>query len=151
MEVLRGPQSGLYGSDAIGGVINIITKAAKGPLTLSAEAEGGSFDTFNQSATASGSDGCASITASRLAHLHAGATPVTPLELLLPGETRHDDYFDTVTASTKLGYDVTGQFRSGLRRPRQQQPGADHRRCLRSATFASFPSPDPDPHRHAEL
>jgi len=27
VEVLRGPQSGLYGSDAIGGVISVITKA----------------------------------------------------------------------------------------------------------------------------
>ena len=31
VEVLRGPQSGLYGSDAIGGVIDIITKTGSGP------------------------------------------------------------------------------------------------------------------------
>ena len=53
VEVLRGPQSGLYGSDAIGGVINIITKSGEGPLKLTAQAEGGSFDTFNQRASAS--------------------------------------------------------------------------------------------------
>src|SRR3954453_5216154 len=31
VEVLRGPQSSLYGSDAIGGVINIVTRTGKGP------------------------------------------------------------------------------------------------------------------------
>src|ERR1700739_3175653 len=50
VEVLRGPQSGLYGSDAIGGVINVITKSGSGPLRGSVWLEGGSFDTFNQSA-----------------------------------------------------------------------------------------------------
>ena len=55
VEVLRGPQSGLYGSDAIGGVINVITRAGSGPMKLSASVEGGSFDTFNQGAGISGS------------------------------------------------------------------------------------------------
>lgn len=45
IEVLRGPHSGLYGSGALGGVINIVTKSGKGPLTLMAEGEAGSFKT----------------------------------------------------------------------------------------------------------
>ncbi len=46
VEVLRGPQSTLYGSDAIGGVVNIITERG-GETVLHAEAEGGSFDTVH--------------------------------------------------------------------------------------------------------
>lgn len=45
IEVLRGPQSGLYGSGAMGGVVNIITRSGKGPMTIRAKAEGGSFGT----------------------------------------------------------------------------------------------------------
>jgi vitamin B12 transporter len=45
IEVLRGPQSGLYGGSALGGVVNIVTRSGKGPLTLRAEGEAGSFDT----------------------------------------------------------------------------------------------------------
>lgn len=45
IEVLRGPQSGLYGSGAIGGVINIRTRSGKGPLTFTARGEAGSFRT----------------------------------------------------------------------------------------------------------
>lgn len=47
IEVLRGPQSILYGSDAIGGVINVITKSGEEGLGGSAFAEGGSFNTFS--------------------------------------------------------------------------------------------------------
>ena len=44
IEVIRGPMSGVYGSSAVGGVINIITRGGRGPLTFTARAEGGSFD-----------------------------------------------------------------------------------------------------------
>lgn len=45
IEVLRGPQSILYGSDAIGGVINIITKKGGDGLGGKMFLEGGSFNT----------------------------------------------------------------------------------------------------------
>ncbi|HEX4649266.1 MAG TPA: TonB-dependent receptor [Steroidobacteraceae bacterium] len=113
VEVLRGPQSGLYGSDAIGGVINVITASGSGPMKLAASVEGGSFDSFNQTAGLSGSQDAFHYSAS-VAHLHSGATPVTPLDLLGPGEPRHDDYYDNFTVSTKLGLDVAPSFDLGL-------------------------------------
>jgi vitamin B12 transporter len=45
IEVLQGPQSTLYGSSAISGVINIITRRATDGTSLSANIEGGSFTT----------------------------------------------------------------------------------------------------------
>ncbi len=45
IEVIRGPMSGIYGSSAVGGVINIITRGGRGPLTFTARTEGGTFDT----------------------------------------------------------------------------------------------------------
>ena len=45
IEVLRGPQSVMYGSDAIGGVINIITKRGRGRLKGSVSGEWGSYNT----------------------------------------------------------------------------------------------------------
>jgi vitamin B12 transporter len=113
IEVLRGPQSGLYGSDAVGGVIDITTRSGNGPLQTQGYLEGGSFDTFNQAANISGSANQFHYSAN-IGHFHSGETPVTPLGLLLPGEKRNDDYYDNITASTKLGYDVTGDLDFGL-------------------------------------
>jgi vitamin B12 transporter len=41
IEVLRGPQSTLWGSQAIGGVVNVVTTVPEGPLLASYAAEGG--------------------------------------------------------------------------------------------------------------
>ncbi len=54
IEVLRGPQSGLYGNGALGGVINITTKSGKGPLTLRTQVEGGSLNSTRLGAQLSG-------------------------------------------------------------------------------------------------
>lgn len=56
IEVLRGPQSTLYGSDAIGGVVNILTqRGGAQPFVGSLEAQGGTYDTYRLNGAAHGS------------------------------------------------------------------------------------------------
>lgn len=48
IEILRGPQSTLYGADAIGGVVNIITRRGQGPLSGQATVGGGNYGTVRE-------------------------------------------------------------------------------------------------------
>jgi vitamin B12 transporter len=57
VEVLRGEQSALYGSDAIGGVIQYITATGAEAPGLRVRAEGGSFGTFGSTARFAGVSG----------------------------------------------------------------------------------------------
>ena len=55
IEIIRGPQSTLYGADAIGGVVNIITRRGTGrPLQASVQQEVGNYDTLASRATVTG-------------------------------------------------------------------------------------------------
>lgn len=55
IEILRGPQSILYGSDAMSGVINIITRKETGSSGFFLSAEGGSYNTYKLNTGLSGS------------------------------------------------------------------------------------------------
>ncbi len=57
IEVLRGPQSALYGSDAIGGVINIITKTGRSTPRSTLGIEAGTYGTLSTTAGISGTAG----------------------------------------------------------------------------------------------
>src|SRR6185437_3708679 len=113
IEVLRGPQSGLYGSDAIGGVISITTKKGEGPPKVTATFEGGSFGTFNQATGLRGSQGEFNYSFNIL-HLQSKSIPVTPLDLLAPGEQRNNDYYNNWTYSTKLGANLSDNLAVNL-------------------------------------
>ena len=102
IEVLRGPQSGLYGSDAIGGVVLIETKKGEGPPRVTGSVEGGSFGTVNQTAGISGAGDKVNY-AFNIQHFHADDTQVTPSGLLPPGVPLHDDLYDNLSLSTRLG------------------------------------------------
>ena len=113
VEVVRGPQSGLYGADAIGGVINIITKKGTGPAQFAGSLEGGSFGTFNQNARVSAA-------AERynfyfdFAHFHSSDTPVTPSDLVPPGRSVQGDSYDNKTFSGRFGANLTDNFDIGV-------------------------------------
>ncbi len=138
LEVLRGPQSSLYGSDALGGVINIVTREGHGAPRLDAAVEGGSFGTFDQSAALSGSAKALSY-AFDVDHVHVGATPVTPLVLLAPGERRNDDRYDNLSLGAKLGLDLNPLL--GLRLV-VRYVDADLK--FTGENFVNFPSDIPD-------
>jgi vitamin B12 transporter len=113
VEVVRGPQSGLYGADAIGGVINIITKKGSGPAQFAGSLEGGSFGTLNQNTRISGSLERFNYYLD-FAHYHTSDIQVTPPDLIPAGRLVQGDSYDNKTFSGRFGADLTDNFDLGL-------------------------------------
>lgn len=57
VEVVRGPQSTLYGADALGGVVNLVTRKGGGQTGGAITLEAGSYESFRQAIDLWGSSG----------------------------------------------------------------------------------------------
>ncbi len=103
IEILKGSQSALYGGQAIGGVINIITKRAEpGTVQHNLTAEGGSYGTANASYGFKAASETADL-AVNIQRFHSdGFSAVKP-----DGREADDDSYDNTTISAKGSYDVT--------------------------------------------
>lgn len=115
IEVVRGPQSTLFGSDAIGAVVNITTTLGSGPAQYLAEVEGGSFDTAGGALKASGSRGKLRY-ALGATYLDSDGESVNPARIraLQAGATEEDDGYTHKSFSMRLGYDLAEGVDVGL-------------------------------------
>ena len=101
IEVVRGPQSALYGSQAIGGVINIITKKGSAEPLSTLRVEGGTLGTLNTYASTGGSFGKTDYFLS-LAREDTDGNDITPSRLR-DARGEEDDGTETLSASGSIG------------------------------------------------
>lgn len=101
LEVLKGPGTALYGSDAIGGVINVLTRAAPITPTLDATLEGGTFGYARVLATGGFTKGVHGLRADLNVTRSDGWRDDAPYERQT-GTIRWDGAFGTLTAKTVI-------------------------------------------------
>ena len=93
IEVVRGPQSTLYGSDAMAGLINIVTKKGKGRPKFGIRSEFGTPErTYNESISSSGS-------------IKKFNYSVDVARIDSDGRGADDDY-DKTNISSRFGYEI---------------------------------------------
>jgi vitamin B12 transporter len=91
IEIVRGPQSTLYGADAISGVVNIITRKGQGSPSASVWVEGGNYSTFREQVNVQGALGGFNVN-------------ITGSQFNTAGNLPHDDSAQSAV-SGRVGYD----------------------------------------------
>jgi vitamin B12 transporter len=102
IEILRGPQSTLYGSEAIGGVVNVITAEATKPFAGNVQLEGGGYGTAYARAAIGGKEDRFDW---RLGAYYDSTDGVSAFDKTFGGVG--SDPFHTAGASGRFQYDIT--------------------------------------------
>jgi vitamin B12 transporter len=127
IEILKGPQSTLWGSDAIGGVVNIITKRPEEGFGARGFFEGGSFATIRGAASVHGGG-------------EAGDFRVTVSGIRSDGISKADKRDGN---TEKDGYDgLTISGRGGVNLPHDLRLEGSLRRQTADTEIDGFPPPD---------
>lgn len=106
IEIVKGPQSTIYGSEAMAGVINIITKKGTGKPKIELSVEGGSYGTYKPSFTVSGSNGMVDY---RLTTLYYETEGISAAK-----EGTERDGYKNSSISSKFGLTPSERFRVEL-------------------------------------
>ncbi len=106
IEIVRGPQSALWGSDALAGVVNIITRDAKRPLEINGQAEYGAFGTEHGALAIGGTHGTLRGRLG-LSYLDAGGINVA-------SRGNEDDGYRNTTVNLKLGWQPSERLQLDL-------------------------------------
>lgn len=122
IEVLRGNQSSLYGSDAIGGVVNIITKrATQDGIEVNADAEAGSHGALSGSTSIIGKQGGVDFRLTATGYRHDGPSLADPRTAPAGAVTEKDEYWRYgfngrigVEASPNLSFQAIGLWQDSF-------------------------------------
>lgn len=105
IEIVRGPMSTMYGSQAIGGVVSMVTKAGKGPMNGAAFTELGTRLWSNSGAFVRGSEGRFNYNLSFAGTFSPNDTPV-PARFTPPGGYVDIDPYRNITVASRLGFEI---------------------------------------------
>jgi vitamin B12 transporter len=97
IEIVRGPSSVLHGADAVTGTVQIVTRKGSGHPRVSLAARGGTYQSYDLSADASGSSDKASLSLGAAHHSTDG---------ILPFNNEYEN--GTLSTALKLGQGIAG-------------------------------------------
>ncbi|MEM1187309.1 MAG: TonB-dependent receptor [Pseudomonadota bacterium] len=106
IEILKGPQSTLWGTDAIGGVVSIITRAPTEGFGGEVFGEYGSFNTFRGGASLEGASDRGDF---RLAAVNVASDGISKADEA--NGNPEDDAYDSLTLTAKGGLNLPGNVR----------------------------------------
>ncbi|SKA30358.1 vitamin B12 transporter [Enhydrobacter aerosaccus] len=106
IEVVRGPMSTLYGSAAMGGVINMVTKPGSGPMNGAAFTELGTRLQTTSGGFLRGSDGRFNYNISAVGLYAPGEPVVSPRFWPAQGGFIGNDPYRNITLASRLGVDL---------------------------------------------